>query len=278
MKISVTDVSMPVVLDPIGPLSVLEGGTLDVMVTASDPDGSTVTLSARGMPTGATFTPTTGQPAGTAVSRFLYSPGAGTAGVYSTIFKAVESVGGTADSEIVAITVINPANQKPVLTVLDSLMLVNVIGDQAVLWIRAADPDGTNPALSANGTPRVPYNAAFIDSGNGHGSFVWDPTDAQVDSIYRIDFTASDGSLTDNMSVTLKAVGAMRGDANNDRSIDVSDAVYIIAYIFSGGPAPTTVRNGNADGSDADGPNAIDISDVTFLVAYIFSGGPKPPQ
>jgi hypothetical protein len=277
MKITVTDVSMPVVLDSIGSLSVLEGGVLDVTVTGRDPDGYAVVLSATGLPSGATFTALTGQPAGTARSRFLYSPVTGTAGVYTTIFKATESVGSTVDSEVVAITVINPANLKPVLTELDTLRLVNVTGDQAVLWIRAVDPDGTKPALSVTGTPKVPYNAVFRDSGNGRGSFIWDPTEAQVDSTYLVNFIASDGFLTDNMLVKLKAVASMRGDANNDGSLDVSDVVYLIGYIFGGGLAPTTIRNGNADGSDADGPGAIDISDVVYLIAYIFSGGPAPP-
>jgi hypothetical protein len=278
MRITVINASTPVVLDPIGSLSVLEGGTLDVTVTGRDPDGSTVTLSATGMPTGATFTPLPWQPTGTAKSQFLYSPLTGTAGIYTAVFKAAESVGGTVDSEIVTITVINPANLKPVMTALDTLILVNITGDQAVLWLRAIDPDGNNPALSAIGNPTVPYNAVFVDSGNGHGSFNWDPTDAQFDSTYMLTFIASDGFLTDNMPVTLKAVAAMHGDANNDGSLDVSDVVYLINYIFGGGPAPATIRNGNANGSDADGSNAIDISDATYLVAFIFAGGPEPPR
>ena len=277
MKITVTDVSMPVVLDSIGSLSVLEGGVLDVTVTGRDPDGYAVVLSAAGLPPGATFTALTGQPAGTAKSRFLYSPGTGTAGIYTTIFKATESVGSAVDSEVVAITVINPANLKPVLTELDTLRLVNVNGDQAVLWIRAVDPDGTKPALSVTGTPKVPYNAVFRDSGNGHGSFIWDPTETQIDSTYLLNFIASDGFLTDNMLVKLKAVASKRGDADNDGSVDISDVVYLIGYIFGGGLAPITIRNGNADGSDADGPGAIDISDAVYLIAYIFSGGPAPP-
>jgi hypothetical protein len=61
------------------------------------------------------------------------------------------------------------------------------------------------------------------------------------------------------------------GDANGDGSIDVSDATYIIAYIFSGGPAPVPYLAGDANCDDE-----IDISDATFLISYIFSGGPAP--
>jgi|GEM_PF-4875399 len=61
------------------------------------------------------------------------------------------------------------------------------------------------------------------------------------------------------------------GDANHDGGIDISDAVYLIAYIFSGGSAPSPLLAGdaNCDGMD-------DISDVVYLIAYIFSGGSAP--
>jgi hypothetical protein len=61
------------------------------------------------------------------------------------------------------------------------------------------------------------------------------------------------------------------GDANADGGVDISDAVYLIAYIFSGGPAPEPLLAGDAN---CDG--AVDISDAVFLIAYIFSGGPAP--
>lgn len=61
------------------------------------------------------------------------------------------------------------------------------------------------------------------------------------------------------------------GDANGDGAVDISDAVYLIAYIFSGGPAPSPLLAGDAN---CDG--AIDISDAVYLIAYIFSGGPAP--
>jgi len=61
------------------------------------------------------------------------------------------------------------------------------------------------------------------------------------------------------------------GDANTDQSVDISDAVYLIAYIFSGGAAPSPMTAGDANCDDA-----VDISDVVYVVSYIFSGGPRP--
>jgi hypothetical protein len=63
------------------------------------------------------------------------------------------------------------------------------------------------------------------------------------------------------------------GDADNSGAVDISDVVYLITYIFSGGSPPIPV----AVAGDADCSGAVDISDVVFLIAYIFSGGSRPP-
>lgn len=61
------------------------------------------------------------------------------------------------------------------------------------------------------------------------------------------------------------------GDADSSSSIDISDAVFLVAYIFGGGPAPNPLSNGDDDCS-----GIVDISDVVYLIAYIFTGGPAP--
>jgi hypothetical protein len=63
------------------------------------------------------------------------------------------------------------------------------------------------------------------------------------------------------------------GDADGNGSYDIDDVVYLVAYIFSGGPAPTPNSIGSGD---ADCNDEIDIDDVVYLVAFIFSGGPSP--
>jgi hypothetical protein len=64
---------------------------------------------------------------------------------------------------------------------------------------------------------------------------------------------------------------ALIGDADNSGAIDISDAVYLIAYIFSGGSAPVPLEAG-----DANCDTTCDVSDVVFLIAYVFSGGEAP--
>jgi hypothetical protein len=65
------------------------------------------------------------------------------------------------------------------------------------------------------------------------------------------------------------------GDANGDGTIDIADAVFLVPYIFSGGPAPGDCIYPQGLG-DANGDGEIDISDAVYLISYIFSGGPAP--
>jgi len=67
--------------------------------------------------------------------------------------------------------------------------------------------------------------------------------------------------------------GGLRGDANGDEVVDVSDAVYIINYAFTpGSPAPDTFCGGDANNDDS-----IDVSDAVFVVNYAFlQGAPEP--
>ncbi|MEZ5359893.1 MAG: lectin like domain-containing protein [Candidatus Zixiibacteriota bacterium] len=75
----------------------------------------------------------------------------------------------------------------------------------------------------------------------------------------------------DDFYVYESSCGGNRGDANSDGSVNIGDAVYIINYIFKGGPAPNPITNGdsNCDGS-------CNIGDAVYLVNFIFRGGPAP--
>jgi hypothetical protein len=65
------------------------------------------------------------------------------------------------------------------------------------------------------------------------------------------------------------------GDANSSGGVNISDAVFLISYIFSGGAAPAACNYANGMG-DANGSGTINISDAVYLISYIFSGGAAP--
>jgi photosystem II stability/assembly factor-like uncharacterized protein len=66
-------------------------------------------------------------------------------------------------------------------------------------------------------------------------------------------------------------VAAERGDANNDRSIDVADVVLLINYLFRDGTPPAILETG-----DVNCDEKIDVADVVYLINYLFRGGPAP--
>ncbi len=81
------------------------------------------------------------------------------------------------------------------------------------------------------------------------------------------------GALTDTVFAANQTEQLyLCGDATGSGTIDIDDVVFLIAYIFSGGPAPVPVAAGDADCSDG----SVDIDDVVYLINYIFSGGSEP--
>ncbi|MFQ5454433.1 MAG: choice-of-anchor V domain-containing protein [Candidatus Zixiibacteriota bacterium] len=62
-------------------------------------------------------------------------------------------------------------------------------------------------------------------------------------------------------------------DGSSDNQIDISDAVYMIDYMFSNppGPAPPCMEE-----ADVDGESGIDIGDIVYLIDYMFSNPPGP--
>jgi hypothetical protein len=61
------------------------------------------------------------------------------------------------------------------------------------------------------------------------------------------------------------------GDANGDGGLNAADVVYLINYLFIGGPPPVPMVVGdvNCDG-------VINAADVVYLTNYLYISGPKP--
>jgi hypothetical protein len=80
--------------------------------------------------------------------------------------------------------------------------------------------------------------------------------------------TTTNGSIT----ATCPTLSYLRGDANEDGAVSISDAVFLTLHLFLGGPASECVRSGdcNADG-------ALDIADAVYLLSAYFAGGPPIP-
>ncbi|MEZ5357433.1 MAG: dockerin type I domain-containing protein [Candidatus Zixiibacteriota bacterium] len=61
------------------------------------------------------------------------------------------------------------------------------------------------------------------------------------------------------------------GDANGDETVNIGDAVFLIAYIFKGGPAPDPI-----EAADANCDATVNVGDAVYLINFIFKGGDAP--
>lgn len=176
---------------------------------------------------------------------------------------------------------VNDVNRSPFFEspTLPSRKLLDVIPDTVLFWgsmqiyPTAHDSDCIQ---CGDDTLRMTYVAnpfspsiVFTDLGLGAASFLWTPSASERGN-YTITFKATD-RFGLNATRQMVAQVYVCGDANGDAITDISDVVYLIAYIFSGGSPPKPL-----DAGDANCDGAVDISDVVYLIAYIFSGGAAP--
>jgi len=64
-----------------------------------------------------------------------------------------------------------------------------------------------------------------------------------------------------------------RAEATGDGALDLTDPVFTLNYLFSGGPAP-----GCPDAADADGDGELNITDAVFTLGFLFLGTEEPPS
>jgi len=95
----------------------------------------------------------------------------------------------------------------------------------------------------------------------------WPPSD-------RLCFSRSDAVTyipRHNLSYCFSVSCPVRGNPNGDCSINVSDIVFLVGYLYKSAPAPEPLERGDAN---CDG--LVDIGDVIFLINYLYKGGPSP--
>ena len=166
-----------------------EGADLNFSTSATDPDLTTPTMTAVGLPLNATYVDHLN-----GTGTFNFTPNFTQAGVYNVTFIA--SDGTLADSEVVAITVTN-VNQAPVLAAIGPRSVNE--GANLNFSISATDPDLTTPIMTAVG---LPLNATYVDHLNGTGTFNFTPNFTQA-GVYNVTFIASDGVLADSEVVAI---------------------------------------------------------------------------
>ncbi|MFQ5607634.1 MAG: dockerin type I domain-containing protein, partial [Candidatus Zixiibacteriota bacterium] len=146
-----------------------------------------------------------------------------------------------------------------------------VAGQLSEFPLATFEPDNDPVTISNDFSP---IGSALIDSTNGAGSFIYNPDAFDVGAAIPIQFFATDPAGASDTVATVFVVRAfLRGDANTDTRVDLTDIVFLIDFIFRSGVPPVSF-----DAADADFDSRIRITDVTFLINYLYRNGPPPPN
>ncbi len=187
-KATVANENTPATFDAIPAKTINENQELKFFVNATDIDGDPITYSAQGLPTGATFNPTT--------KEFSWKPTYTQAGNYSVTFTAHDTHSPSTIS--VSITVVD-VNSAPILNAIPD-KTVNE-GTELVIDVSATDAEGDNLVYSASGLP----TGALFDAATR--KFTWKPSSTQAGD-YTVTFSVSDGKLSASTSVKITVVDA----------------------------------------------------------------------
>ncbi len=215
-----------------GPQTATVGVPLTFLVTASDPDpGDVVTLSASGLPAGATFI----------AGVFLFTPSAAQAGqTFTVTFTANDTHGGSTSATVV-ITVSGGGggtNHAPTIAVPGSQ--TTAPGQNVAFTVTASDSDGDTVTLSAS---NLPTGASFNAS---TGRFSFTPSAAQAGQTFTVIFTAADdegASVSAGVLITVTGNGG-GGDDNHAPVLSVPGALTVAA----GSTVGFTVAASDPDG------------------------------
>jgi len=176
ITITVGDVNRAPVLATIGNQTVNENEMLSFTLSATDPDGDSITFSATNTPAGSIFNPVTGV--------FSWTPTYNDGGNYTDIEFTVTDDGTPIelDMELITITV-GDVNRAPVISNIGSQTILET--ELLTFTLSATDPDGDSITYSATNTPAGSiFNPAT-------GVFSWTPT-LSDEGVYIATFIATD--------------------------------------------------------------------------------------
>jgi len=236
---SVTNTDTPPTLDNPGDLTNWQGDAVALQLSASDPDGDTLTYSATGLPSGLTLNSSTGF-----IFGVLAAPD-GASSPYSVTVGASDGTNTVYQSFTWTVATVN------IDAVADQS---NLIGDSVSLPINAWDQSGQSLTYSATGLPP----GLSIDSSSGviSGTIA---DSASVTTPYNVTVTATDG--TDPASTTFAwNISNFTLDNPGDQTNVEGDAVAL---------QPTVETNGNPTLTfSATGlPSGLSINPNTGLIA-----------
>jgi hypothetical protein len=115
------------------------------------------------------------------------------------------------------------------------------------------------------------YGSYELDDLQGYQTGDYIRAVGMIDPDCQTECVQGQGCLTDYTLSDCGAEPPSCGDSDGSGGIDLDDVVFLIYYIYGGGPVPNPYASGDADCS-----GGIDLDDVVYLIYYIYGGGPYP--
>jgi hypothetical protein len=112
------------------------------------------------------------------------------------------------------------------------------------------------------------WEGAYASGDTAEATHIWIDTGSYEIKVIAKDENGVFSEWSDPLPVNIRI---LRGDANGDDAIDLADAVYLVNYLFIGGPAPEPIEAGDANCS-----GGVDLADAVYIVNWLFIGGPPP--
>ncbi len=151
---------------------------------------------------------------------------------------------------------------------------VSINGDTVVLGLIADMGGGTPPLPPGEGPIAYVYFSIECDPENVYDScfIAWDTTTVQPESQHLLFVDNHGNEFIPSFAPGITFVALYRpGDVNCNCEINIGDVVYLINYLFKGGPEPRPL-----DAGDVNGDCIVDIGDVVCMINYLFKWGPPP--
>jgi hypothetical protein len=212
LTITIQNRNRPPKLVDIGNKTVNAGETLSFEVTATDPDGDSLTYVAN-TPAEASFSN----------RRFTWTPKPTAAGNFSATFKVTD--GFAQDSQVVTLSV-GAVNRPPEFSPLTDA--TTKYGDSLSIAITANDPENKSVTITAT---NLPPGGKLSQTAPGNALFTWKiNADPPNDTTYSVTLSASDGEIQASriLKITVKRIGPPPvADAGQDTAVSIKDTVRL---------------------------------------------------
>ncbi|MEC9350438.1 MAG: PKD domain-containing protein, partial [Planctomycetota bacterium] len=197
------------------------------------------------------------------------------AGQFQATLEIRDDRGATARAErSVSVRVLGP-NERPVASFTISSTRGAAPLEVLVDASASFDPDGEI----------VRFDWDFGDGGGGLGetmTYTWDEPGEYLVTLIAWDDRGGFAMAFESVIVDPAGGGQLPGDCNQDRRLDISDAVCLLGHLFLGSPQALPCADGevtdaaNRELMNLNGDRSVDLTDAIHVLRYLFQGGPGP--